>query len=81
MSKLNYVDGFTIYNCRRIASYAFADFYLKAEKNIDEMCFEVYVRDELPDGTKLDQDSIQYFKDCFHFKVMIFSSKEEYESY
>ena len=81
MAKLNYVDGFTIYNCRRIAQYAFADYYLKAEKNEDDMCFEIYLRDRLPDGTELDQDSVNYFKDCFCFKIIQFSNKEDYESY
>jgi len=81
MRKLNYVDGFTIFNCRRVAKYAFADFYLKAEKNLEEMCFEVYVRTELPDGSKLDKDSIDYFKDCFQFRVIPFKNSEEYDSY
>ena len=80
-TELPTVDGFTIANCRRIGQYAFADFFLKAEKNIEEQGFDVYVRTELPDGTKLDEDSINYFKDCFRFKVILFNSSEEYNSY
>lgn len=79
--KFVYANGLNIGQARRVFKYAFADFFIKADKNDKQLRFDVYVKDKIKVEDKVaflkDWIDLDYFNEYWNDQGEIGAPKKD----
>lgn len=73
---IGYVNGVSPATARKIAQYAFRNFYFKLVENVTEHTYDIFLKDAI-NGNEVNKDKIKDFRNFWGAQWKIYIFKQE----
>ena len=73
MTNLNYINGMSIWNAKKVARFTFAEAYFNMEKNVENRTYDLYLTADA------EEDIINYYKEFWgkQYRIYIVEQKQK----